>query len=84
EALNKLTIMPAEKLSWKRRGRLTPGAFADVVVFDPETIANRAKFGVDVNAVPPTGIDFVLVNGKIAVDHGKMVNEKAGRAIRRP
>ena len=81
EAIRKMTSMPAERFGIPDRGWLRPGAFADVVVFDPQTVADNATF---VNAHQyPTGMPYVVVNGKVAVDNGKTADEHHGRALRR-
>jgi N-acyl-D-amino-acid deacylase len=55
---------------------------ADLVVFDPNTIQDTATFTKPLSF--PTGISYVLVNGKIAVDHGKQASEPAGKVLRNP
>jgi N-acyl-D-amino-acid deacylase len=74
QALRKMTVVPARAMGLADRGVLAPGVWADLVVFDPATIADNATFGA---AAAPSGIDMVLVNGAVAVDHGSFV---AGRA----
>jgi N-acyl-D-amino-acid deacylase len=81
EAVRKMTAMPAARLGLRDRGVLRDGAVADVVVFDPATVADRATF-----AEPhqyPVGIDVVLVNGTVAIDGGKPTGVRAGRVLRR-
>lgn len=63
----------------KGRGELKPGDFADVVVFDPKTYAAQATY--EQPTLPATGVRAVLVNGKIAVDEGKLTGVAAGRAL---
>ena len=78
-AVRKMTSLPAERFGLARRGRIDPGAFADLVVFDPARIADRATY-----ERPHTfaeGIDVVVVNGRIAWD-GSVV-QRHGRALRR-
>ncbi|HEX7938080.1 MAG TPA: amidohydrolase family protein, partial [Gemmatimonadaceae bacterium] len=77
----KMTGQSAARLKLKDRGVLKPGAFADVVVFDAATIADRATF--ENPAQYPVGIDYVFVNGVAAVDGGKFTDARAGRVIRR-
>jgi dihydroorotase/N-acyl-D-amino-acid deacylase len=82
EAVRKMTGMPAARLGLDGRGTIAPGAFADIVVFDAATVADRATF-----AEPhqyPAGIDYVLVNGTLAVDGGRFLDARAGRVLRRP
>jgi dihydroorotase/N-acyl-D-amino-acid deacylase len=82
QAIHKMTGMPAARLGVQDRGLLRVGAFADVVVFDPATIADEATFTEPHQY--PVGIDYVIVNGKLAVDAGKFVDVRAGRVLRRP
>ena len=82
EAVRKLTSLPAENLSIRRRGRLNPGYFADVVVFDPNTIADHATFAEPHQYA--TGVHFVLVNGEVVVREGEHTGAKPGRVVRGP
>ena len=82
QAIHKMTGMPAARLGMTDRGRLRVGAFADIVVFDPATIADKATFTEPHQY--PVGIDYVMVNGKLAVDGGKFSDIRAGRVLRRP
>lgn len=81
-AIKKMTSMAADRLGLKRRGRLKTGYFADITVFDPETIIDKATF-TDPHHYSE-GIYCVLVNGKITVFEGKMMEERAGRVLRGP
>jgi dihydroorotase/N-acyl-D-amino-acid deacylase len=81
EAVRKMTAMPAARLRLADRGVLRAGAVADVVVFDPATVADRATF--DQPHQYPVGIDVVLVNGKVAIDGGKPTGVRAGRVVLR-
>jgi N-acyl-D-amino-acid deacylase len=81
DAVRKMTSFPARKHLLKDRGELRPGAFADLVVFNPETIADIATY-----AEPrqyPAGIEYVVVNGEVAVDQRRQANARAGRMLRR-
>src|SRR3990172_1278609 len=82
DAVRKMTSLPARKHLLRDRGELRPGAFADVVVFNPETIADIATY-----AEPrqyPAGIEYVLVNGAVAVEQGRQTDAPAGRMLRPP
>lgn len=81
DAIAKMTAMPAEKLGLRHKGTLRPGADADIVIFDLDKIADKATF--DQPNLAPEGIDYVLINGQIAVDHGKTVNDRLGRSLRK-
>ena len=76
EALRKMTLMPAQMLERstpeaKRKGRLQEGVDADLVVFDPQAITDRATFEKPME--PSVGVHFLLVGGTVLIDDGKMV-----------
>lgn len=76
----KLTSLPAEDSKLKKRGALTSGYFADVVIFDPTKIMDHATFE---NAHQySTGVLPVFVNGTQVVENGKHTNAKPGRIVR--
>jgi N-acyl-D-amino-acid deacylase len=79
EAIKKMTSMPAEKLGLEKRGKLTKGSYADIVVFDPETVADRATYTEP--AQYSVGIDTVLVNGTVVFDRGKHSGELPGKVL---
>lgn len=81
DAIRKMTAEPARRLGLVDRGTLTVGAIADVVIFDPATVADHAEFGRQPHA--PTGIDVVIVGGTIVLDHGAISSERPGRVLRR-
>ncbi len=78
--LSKITSMPAQRLGLQDRGTLLPGAWADVVVFDPDAILDSATFERPTD--PPVGIDYVVVNGKVAAVGQEIICLNAGRALR--
>jgi len=80
EAVRKLSSLPADTLSLADRGRLRPGAFADVVVFDPTTIQDHATYK-DPHQLA-TGVSYVIVNGKIAIRDGEPTGAASGRVVR--
>lgn len=86
EALRKMTIMPAEQLeraspSMRYRGRLTPGSYADITIFDPDSIIDRATYLE--SAQYSKGVHYVLVNGTVVLDRGEFVDGVTpGRSIR--
>ncbi len=82
EAIRRLTSQPADNLSLSRRGRLVPGNHADIVVFDPATIADRATF--DQPHQYATGVRDVWVNGVQALRNGEPTGAAAGRVVRGP
>jgi N-acyl-D-aspartate/D-glutamate deacylase len=81
EAIRKMTSMPADRLGLPDRGRIREGAFADLVVFDPATVADRSTFE-DPHQYPE-GIGWVIVNGVIAVEDGRYLDLRPGRVLRR-
>jgi N-acyl-D-amino-acid deacylase len=80
DAVRKLTSLPADNLSLPDRGRLKAGAFADIVVFDPNTIQDHATY--DKPHQLSTGVSFVIVNGKLALQDGKPTGAATGRVVR--
>ncbi len=81
EALYKMTRLPADRFGLERKGRLTPGADADVVLFDPNTVRDGATF--DAPTAPPVGIDRVLIGGQVAVKHNEIIRARLGGPLRR-
>ncbi|MBC7325200.1 MAG: amidohydrolase family protein, partial [Moorella sp. (in: Bacteria)] len=81
QAVHKMTAMPARRLGLKDRGLLAPGYKADVVAFDPESIADRAT-RTNPNQTA-TGVRWVLVNGQVAVKDGQATGCFAGEVLRR-
>ncbi|MGH9321886.1 MAG: N-acyl-D-amino-acid deacylase family protein [Vicinamibacteria bacterium] len=82
EAIRKLSALPAEILGLDDRGLLKPDQFADVVVFDPQTIAGVATFEDPFHY--SVGVRHLLVNGVAVVNDGVYTGEKPGRALRGP
>jgi dihydroorotase/N-acyl-D-amino-acid deacylase len=80
-AIHKMTGMPAKRLGLADRGVLREGAFADVVVFDPATVKDRATFTEPHQY--PAGIETVVVNGEVAVAQGAPTGARAGRVLQR-
>lgn len=76
EAVAKLTDWPARRFGLKDRGVLRDGAFADIVVFDPHTIADRATFADP--CVTSTGVEHVIVNGRPIVENATPIDRPAG------
>jgi N-acyl-D-aspartate/D-glutamate deacylase len=81
EAIRKMTSLPAETFGLVNRGKLAPGYWADVVVFDPAAIKDMATYEKPLQA--PDGIVFVLVNGKVSLDHGQTIAVSSGQVIKR-
>ena len=81
DAVEKMTAMPARRLGLSRKGNLRPGSDADLVIFDPETIQDRATFAAP--DLAPEGISYVFLGGEIACDHGVIQQDRLGRVLRR-
>ena len=85
EALNKMTLMPAQMLerstpAARKKGRLQEGADADIVVFDPQTITDRSTFQKPME--PSVGVHYLMVAGTPVIEDGKLVeNVFPGQAI---
>ncbi|MCZ6600857.1 MAG: D-aminoacylase [Acidobacteria bacterium] len=82
EAIRRLTSLPAGHLGITDRGLLRPGAAADVVVFDPGLVADKATFAAPHQLA--TGMVHVFVNGEQVVSHGEMTGALPGRVVRGP
>ena len=80
-AVAKLSAVPAERVGLRDRGTVREGAHADLVVFDPATVADLATY--ERPAVHPAGIRDVIVNGRPAVRAGRETGERPGRLLRR-
>jgi N-acyl-D-amino-acid deacylase len=79
EAIRKMTSLAATQMKIAERGTLKEGYFADVVIFDPKTVADTATF--EKPHQYPIGIDTVIVNGVVTVRDGKHTGARAGRAL---
>jgi N-acyl-D-amino-acid deacylase len=81
DAIRRMTSYPAQRLGLRQRGMLRHGYYADVTVFDPETVIDRATY--EHPRQYPVGILHVIVNGKLVVDAGSATGAVAGRVLRR-
>jgi N-acyl-D-amino-acid deacylase len=81
EAVKRLSSLPAENLRLDRRGKLVQGYYADIVVFDPNTVADHATFTKPQQF--STGMVHVFVNGKRVLKDGEHTGAKPGRVIKR-
>ena len=82
EAIKKMTSTPAAKMGLHERGSIKKGNFADLVVFDPSTISDQATYTKPEQY--PIGIDYVIVNGRMVVDHGEHTGELPGKTLHGP
>ena len=82
EAIRKMTSMPADQYNQKERGRIVEGAFADIVIFNADTVQDQATY-TDPHRYP-VGIEHVLINGKFVIRSGALTGERPGVWIRGP
>ena len=81
DAIRKMTSEPARRLGIRDRGFVEVGSFADLVLFDPRAVADRATFEQPANA--PHGISHVMVNGTLVVEDGASTGHRPGNVLRR-
>ena len=81
EAVRKMTSLTAVQFGLKDRGVLRPGAYADLVLFDPDTVLDSATF--EHPKRPASGIELVVVNGRVVWQNGAHSGDRPGRALRR-
>lgn len=88
DAIRKMSLMPAQRLekatpAARLKGRLREGADADIIVFDPQTVADRSTYQKPME--PSTGMKFVIVGGTVLIDQGKLVPDTfPGKALLGP
>jgi N-acyl-D-amino-acid deacylase len=80
EAVRRMTSLPCERFGLAGRGRVAEGAFADLVVFDPERVEDTATYADPKREA--RGIEWVIVNGRVALERGRHTGAGAGRALR--
>ena len=81
EAIHKMTALPAKTYGIQNRGRIKENYIADLVIFDPSTVNDKATF-VEPHQYP-IGISYVILNGKLAVEAGNYKNAMAGKILRK-
>lgn len=81
QAIAKITSGPAEKLGLKDRGILAGKNYADITVFDPRIIKDRATYADPFKY--PAGVEWVVINGQVAVEQGRITGERAGKVLRK-
>jgi N-acyl-D-aspartate/D-glutamate deacylase len=82
DAVRKMTSWPATRMRLSGRGAIREGLWADAVIFDYATLQDRATY--DDPRASPAGIDYVIVNGLITIDHGKHTGARAGKVLYGP
>lgn len=82
QAIRKMTSWPATRMRLAQRGSIKEGHWADVVVFDLETLDDAATYAEP--RATPRGLDYVLVNGAVVIDHGRHTGERPGRVLYGP
>ena len=82
EAVRKMTSMPADQYNQRERGRLVEGAYADITVFNADTVQDNATY-TDPHRYP-TGIEHVVINGRFVIRSGALTGERPGVWIRGP
>jgi N-acyl-D-aspartate/D-glutamate deacylase len=82
EAIRKMTSWPATRYRLASRGLIREGCWADVVIFDYDKIQDRATY--EQPLLSPEGIDYVLVNGQVVIDHGKHTGARPGQVLYGP
>lgn len=81
EAIHKMTALPAATLGLKQVGRIKEGFYADLILFDPQTIGHQGDFASP--NLKPQGIELILIQGEIVLKQGQVLGKKLGRALRR-
>ena len=82
EAIRKMTSLPASLLGLTDRGKIAEGQYADITIFDPQTISDQGSF-TDPHHYP-VGIKWVIVNGEITVEGDQYIDARAGMVLRGP
>ena len=81
DAIRRMTSMPAQKIGLKDRGLLREGMCADITLFNPETVIDKAVY-IDPHRYPE-GIPYVIVNGQIVIEKGEHTGVLAGKILRK-
>jgi len=79
--IHRITAIPALRFGFEKRGRIAPGFYADLVIFNPDTVADRATW-VDPHQYP-VGVEYVIVNGQVVVEHGEHTGRLPGKILRK-
>jgi N-acyl-D-amino-acid deacylase len=79
-AVRQMSSLPANFLRLYDRGRIAPGAAADLLVFDPDKVQDTATFTKPLSF--PEGMPYVIVNGRVEIDNGRFTDENGGAVLR--
>jgi len=82
DAVRKMTSLPAQKLGLRDRGLIAEGMKADITIFSPAEVADKATYTVPHQY--PQGVEYVLVNGKVVINKGRHTGTLGGKALRKP
>lgn len=82
DAIRKMTSLPAARMKMEGRGIIAAGKWADVVIFDYDTVQDNATWAKPLET--PSGIDYVLVNGEVVAEHGRHTGKKPGKVLYGP
>jgi N-acyl-D-amino-acid deacylase len=80
QAIRKITSLPAQREHLTNRGLIKEGFFADIAIFDPATIADKATYTQP--AQLSEGVKYVLVNGQLEYDNGHLTGAQAGKPLK--
>jgi N-acyl-D-amino-acid deacylase len=80
DAIRRMTSLPANRLGLRARGRIAPGMAADLVIFDPALIRDRATYEKPLQY--SQGVDYLLINGRLAIEDGEVTGAPIGRVLR--
>lgn len=81
QAVEKITWLPAQRMGLNRKGSLKPGSDADITIFDLNRIRDAATYQEPLK--PPAGIEYVIINGQIALKNGEIKKSRLGTSVRR-
>lgn len=81
EAVNKMTEKPATRMRLTDRGVLAEGKFADITIFNPETIIDKGTYTDPIQY--PEGIEYVIINGGLTIEEGEHTHDRSGKVLRR-
>ena len=75
-----MTSIPAKRLDLKHRGKILDGFWADLVIFNPDTVIDKATYENPHQA--PIGIPYVVVNGQLVLENGRIIDVTPGRVLK--